>query len=374
MQKILLYTCFVLICSVQVIAQDTLRGFLNSDLQIVDDPARASFSVDIISKNDLWEAIIYYPKGNLAGTGTFKTKKLETRHGKFTAYYSATGRKMYEAFYDEGFVKGLWQSWHENGKKKDSGLLDDAKKTGYWVTWYPNGNKATEGAYRDYSTMNIPETIMKRGSKLENRTQRSAYLQYLPDEKTGVWQGWYENGKQKDYTSYGNEGKQDGVAKTWYENGNMESAGVYSNGKITGRWDWFHQNGAKATIEEYRNGKVAGLQCFDTLNNFTGEMCSVSRLAIYPGGPVAFKQFVEKNQEYPNVPGKPEGYVEAKLKIDTAGKPYMAEVLRTNHPYFVREANRLIYRMPAWEPAVAHNRKVDSEMTVWFSFSPKKKK
>ena len=374
MQKSFTFFLFVVLSATPVLAQDTLRRFLTSDLQVIKNPENASFSVDIIKKDELWEAIIYYANGKLAGTGTFKTKKLETRHGKFISYYSATGRKMYEAYYDNGLVKGPWQSWYENGKKKDSGLMYDTKKNGYWVTWHFNGNKASEGAYRDFTTMKIPESPMVRGSKEDIHTQVLLSLRYMADVKTGVWNTWYENGQQKEYATYNEDGKQNGLAKTWYANGKLESAGVYNNGVFTGRWDWFHPNGAKATVEEYKEGKITDLQCFDTQGNSTGPLCSIDRKAMYPGGPAAFDQYIDKNQQYPDVPGKPEGYVELKLRIDTNGKPTVMFINQSTHLYFTREANRLIHSMPAWEPAVAHNRPVSSEVTVWCRFKPPKKR
>jgi antitoxin component YwqK of YwqJK toxin-antitoxin module len=352
-----------------VLGQDTIVRLLTSDLSITTKREEASFSADIVKKNKLWEATIYYGGGNLAGIGMFKDKNLTIRHGLFTFYYAATARKMYEVNYDENYQSGTWQSWHENGRLRDSGKLDDGKKTGFWTTWQANGKLASTGSYSNKYVFDIPGLEAK--SPAAQRQIKFYHLQLRPDVKTGLWLTWHSNGKMKDSLFYQYNGHREGLAKSWYENGNVESAGVFLQDKETGTWEWYHPNNRPATLEQYINGKLNGMQCFDTSGKLTGDFCSLSKPALFPGGPLAFEEYLKNNLRFPASAGNQRGIVEMTVTIGPSGKPDEVAVTSSPSNYFSREAERLIYEMPVWEPSVSHNRLTKFPITVQLKFAPR---
>ena len=49
------------------------------------------------------------------------------------------------------------------------------------------------------------------------------------------------------------------VSKSWYESGQLSHTGFYTNGVMTGTWQWFHTNGKPYIIGTYNsNGKQTG--------------------------------------------------------------------------------------------------------------------
>jgi TonB family protein len=349
-------------------SQDTLTRYLDEDFAVTENKNDASFSAEISKLNGLWEATIYYGNGNLACKGSFKEKKLTTRQGFFIFYYASTQRKMHEGHYDENFKTGIWQSWYENGRKKDSGRLDDNRKTGNWTTWYPNGKIAALGSYSNQYEFDIPGFAAR--TRKEQRNLKWYFLQDKPDVKTGLWNTWYVNGQIKDSLFYTLKGLREGIAKSWYENGNTESAGVYFQDKETGTWEWFYTNGKPATKEKYTSGKLNSMECFDSTGTLTGDFCSLSKPALFPGGTSAFEEYLKKNKKYPPEARNRAGQVAVSFYINTAGKPAGVTVTQSNSDYFSREAERLIYSMPVWEPAISHNRFTEYTVEVMFTFAP----
>lgn len=351
-------------------AQDTLTRFLDENLELTEEQDKASFSADVYKKDNLWQAIIYYGTGNIAANGSYRDKKLKIKQGWFTFYYSATGRKMYQVHYDNNYQTDTWRSWYENGRIRDSGKLDDGKKTGYWQTWHSNGNLAATGSFTTTYPMVIPG--YEGTFPAEKRERRALFLHARADVRTGLWKTWYRNGQIKDSLKYSAEGLEEGIGRSWYDNGQLESVGTYAFGKSTGAWEWFHPNGNKATIEQYVNGKVNSMQCFDTAGTLTGDYCSVYKDAMFPGGTIAFEDYLKKNLRYPERAGRQTGMVEMGITIGTNGKPIAVDIDSSPSNYFSQEAERLIYEMPVWEPAISHNRAVPYNIAVKLAFTPPK--
>lgn len=45
--------------------------------------------------------------------------------------------------------QGSWQSWYENGQRKDSGAYKQNKREGYWRSWYSSGVPESEGPFQE---------------------------------------------------------------------------------------------------------------------------------------------------------------------------------------------------------------------------------
>ena len=69
------------------------------------------------------------------------------------------------------------------------------------------------------------------------------------NQKTGLWQYFYQNGQLKDIGYYADD-KKTGEWKYYYNSGTLESVGYYSNGQKTGSWKYYHKDGKLARTEE----------------------------------------------------------------------------------------------------------------------------
>ena len=70
-------------------------------------------------------------------------------------YYSEDEKSL-EMHYIEGYLRGKYTKWYENGNKEEEGLVIGEKtiggivEDGLWTYWYENGNKKEEGTYEYY--------------------------------------------------------------------------------------------------------------------------------------------------------------------------------------------------------------------------------
>ena len=68
-------------------------------------------------------------------------------------------------------------------------------------------------------------------------------------KRTGKWESFYEDGKPWSIAEYAN-GVEIGEKKTWYPNGKLRYQGAMKEGKPTGRWTFWDESG-KETYKEY---------------------------------------------------------------------------------------------------------------------------
>ena len=59
--------------------------------------------------------------------------------------------------------------------------------------------------------------------------------EYHNGKQSGEWTMWYDNGQKKSIDHY-KEGVQDGEHTGWYTNGKIAAIGMYKNGKREGVW------------------------------------------------------------------------------------------------------------------------------------------
>jgi antitoxin component YwqK of YwqJK toxin-antitoxin module len=105
-------------------------------------------------------------------------------------------------------------------------------------------------------------------------------------KKTGEWTDWYENGEVEAKSSYNDDGNQTGELTFWYENGNVRAKSSFNdNGKLTGEWTVWYENGKikfKGSYNDdgnqtgewtywYENGEVETKGSYNDNGNKTGE-------------------------------------------------------------------------------------------------------
>lgn len=99
----------------------------------------------------------------------------------------------------------------------------------------------------------------------------------------------------------------------------------------------------------------------------------VDRKAAFPGGSVAWDNFIAKNLKYPKV-AKNAGVQTAvivRFIVRKDGSVTQPEFICSTHPQFTDEVNRLIKLMPKWTPAKREGKVCDSYVKQPFIFQLK---
>ena len=90
---------------------------------------------------------------------------------------------------------------------------------------------------------------------------------YNDGKESGQWKIFHENGKIRQIGKF-NNGKQTGEWKFFHSNGNREGVGTLINGKKTGIWKWYFDNGNIFTERRWDKGKLVEIiSCVDGKGN-----------------------------------------------------------------------------------------------------------
>ena len=79
--------------------------------------------------------------------------------------------------------------------------------------------------------------------------------QFKDGKISGLYTTWYENGQKKDELTC-KDGQLDGLWTRWYENGQKSSEETYKDGKSDGPHTSWHENGQKAAEGTSKDGKA----------------------------------------------------------------------------------------------------------------------
>jgi antitoxin component YwqK of YwqJK toxin-antitoxin module len=75
---------------------------------------------------------------------------------------------------------------------------------------------------------------------------------YINGKKDGLWQEYYENGKLMRKENY-KEGVKDGQWEQYHANGQLKGKGLYKDDRMIGEWKYFDDNGKLLLTENYNN-------------------------------------------------------------------------------------------------------------------------
>lgn len=220
---------------------------------------------------------------------------------------------------------------------------------------YPDGKPLLKGTFRD--------------KKLQ--VKNGAYTLYFPngvkrfnvlfDDNAldGTYQSWHESGSPAD-SGLMKANVKSGLWKTWYTNGNLESEGAYLEGVTDGTWKWYRENQQPATIEVYANSKLKDLTCFDSSGNAAGYTCRIDKKPC-PKNEYSFESFLIENLEYPKeaLRKKIEGVVDFDFFVTKDGKLTRINFTSQSDKILQDAIVQFLKSIPAWEPAISHNREVD---------------
>lgn len=110
----------------------------------------------------------------------------------------------------------------------------------------------------DYSSMWFYNLKVYNGPafNLHNNGERKEKGEIVNGAKSGVWNGWDEEGNLKYKGGYLN-GKEDGKWVGYHANGKTKYEGVYKDGNQIGTWKYYNKKGKMTTEEKYNaEGKV----------------------------------------------------------------------------------------------------------------------
>ena len=78
----------------------------------------------------------------------------------------------------------------------------------------------------------------------------------------GKWIYWHGNGQIRSEKHY-KDGKEDGKSTWWYENGQILSEEHYKDGKKDGKWTTWYESGQISSEEHYKEGKCISGDCIN---------------------------------------------------------------------------------------------------------------
>ncbi len=205
-----------------------------------------------------------------------------------------------------------------------------------------------------------------------------------------------------------------GESMSWAENGDIQSRGFYKNGKMEGRWTYFHKQDSIASVGSYKddkrtgewkyfdeqgrpastenygeNGKLEGNKFyFDTLGQIAdtdvfadGKLVSTTKLVAegenparpfvdampqYPGGEKALLKFLADNIKYPVVARNHgiQGRVFASFVIEKDGSMSNVKIVRGLCEPMKNEVFRVLALMPKWNPGMQGEKNVRVRMNL----------
>ncbi|MFT3933874.1 MAG: toxin-antitoxin system YwqK family antitoxin [Chitinophagaceae bacterium] len=313
-------------CSAQ---QDTIRKYLDADLRFTTKKEFV-YPAIAIRRDERWVLYSVYPDTSMMLEVSYKDKDLTIKDGPFTLYYPKKILAQKGTF-KSNVPNGLWQSWYSNGKPKNELTIINNHISGVLKSWYQNGNLSGENTY--------------------------GYTQ--PNDITNQHQSFPSYKMQSVLPDLAPEGKLEGPSTNWYENGNKESAVNYHNDTLIGECFWFRENGKPSTKEVYKDGKVVDLSCYDEEGKYTGATCSILKQPVLIHPMFSALDYIEDELHKEKHRDVDEGDVQVSFIVTKNGKVSNLVFVQSPAPSLNKIITEIFAKMPAWSPAVVHNRVID---------------
>ena len=302
----------------------------------------AAYQATATPDGNHWILQAMYPDGSVVLRMSFADKQLTIKDGSYTVYYS-NGKIWLEGYFVNDSATGRWQSWYGNGQVHDSGRISGNHFSGQWKHWYPGGQLKKMNGY-------LPFTVKSPFATPPDSSSHVATVDVIDTLTAG-------------YLTI--SGISDGRWQSWYENGQPESDGMASHGLPTGVWKWFRENGQLSSIETYSGGKIIQLECYDERGVLTGNTCSILKPAVFTHPTLSAGQYIARAlaQQY-NLNRHDVGRIQIRFTITKTGK--IEEILiprfdDSNIQYIILA---VLSNMPAWSPAISHNRSIDYPVSI----------
>ena len=193
------------------------------------------------------------------------------RQGVYREYYEIDQIKT-DGTYKDDKKNGIFKEYSMDGRviKKEEYRMgeliqttaEDKDKFEIKRKYYPTGATKIVGTYKK----GVPEGVFRQYDDKGNidsakvfsmgRLLRQGRMDNQGREQ-GEWKEFYESGRLRAIGNYV-DGKREGVWKFSYENDSLEQTGAYVSGKPNGPWTWYYPNGSLRREESYKEGKEDG--------------------------------------------------------------------------------------------------------------------
>jgi len=310
--------------------KDSVRKYLNENLQFTTkkDVVYAAMAV---KDNNRWLLYAVYPDTSPILQVYFTDAALTVKDGPFTLYYPKRLVAQKGSFANN-LPNGRWQSWYSNGQPKNEGTIINNHFSGVWKSWYESGQIKSEQSYMYIDSATGP-----------------AQHQRFPSYKV-----------QAVLEDFAPEGVREGVSTIWYENGNKESVSNYHNDSLTGLCTWYRLNGNPSSKETYVNGKVTALECYDEEGKYTGATCSILKMPVLIHPMFTALDYLEYElHKDRNSDIREEGDAAISFTVTKKGTVENLSFTSSPDPALNKHIAKIFAGMPAWSPAITHNRAVD---------------
>ena len=302
----------------------------------------AVYKATAIADGNHWLLQAIYADGGTILRVFYADKKLSIKDGTYTIYYKS-GKTWMEGHFTDNKATGVWQSWYDNGQLRDSGQVTDNHFSGEWKHWYAGGQLKKVNGFRPFPGETSPDARPDTGSSVQ-----------VTDAIDTITVGYLNI-----------SGIADGRWQSWYENGQSECEGMASHGTPDSTWKWFRENGQLSSVETYAGGKVVRLECYDEQGIFTGNACSVLKPAVFTHPTLCVGQYIarEMARRYNIYPSDARA-TRLQFIVTKSGKIKQILISGLNDMHIQFQILDILKTMPAWSPAVSHNRMIDYPVSI----------
>ncbi len=310
--------------------QDSVRKYLDQNLRLTQK-RNAVYAAMAVRQGDHWMLFAVYPDTTVMLRMFFKDKALTIKDGPYTLYYPKNV-PWQSGNFNNNRVTGLWQTWYRNKQLKEAGMLVNNRMQGVWKLYYENGQLKTQEQYV------LTDSVKPAGT----------YETVTSNVNPGVLDDFFASGTLH------------GPATTWYASGQKESEVNYQYDTLSGLCTWFRENGQPSTRETYVSGKITELECYDENGSRTGSACSILKppLLIHPFFTaldyIEYELHKEKHKDI-----REEGEVNLSFIVTKDGSIDKLRINSTPDSALSKHIISVFSAMPAWSPAIIHNRRVD---------------
>ncbi|RYY83047.1 MAG: hypothetical protein EOO15_22030 [Chitinophagaceae bacterium] len=282
---------------------------------------------------------------------------------KAGGYYFVVTEKKDSGWYREAYFVSqrtlAMQGWYK----------DEACSTAHGpVNWYhPTRFPRSKGIYLDGKKEGLWLGYDDEGHLTDSSTYTKGHL-------AGISYRWHSNGMLQDSLHF--DGQGNGVQVSWYDDGSLASAGRWTADTAkTGRWQYYHKNGAEWAVEDFAAGKLLSCNCFTETGQALDTADCKEQEAVPAGGLNGWKRFLSNGLQHmlqtkANSRQWPAGQrtVAIRFIVEKDGMLSSFKAITENGLGMEEEVVKLLKKSPRWTPGKQRGKPVRSYHTQPLTF------
>jgi len=260
-------------------------------------------------------------------------------------YFINSEKLQMTALYEDEECKiqnGHYKYFHPNGSLSSIGKRVHGKREGICLRYHSNGMMYDSAEYHN----NIP---------------------------VGNSYRWHRNGFLSDSTKWINDSMM--ISVTWFDDGSPSAAGYLLDGKLHGKWNFYHKTGGQSAEEYYQKGTLISAVYYNEDGSILEDTSKSHRRAVFhTGKPVGWDNYLSRKIYWPTGIKLVNTYsitIVVEFTINEEGKVENAEVTVPFDPRFEEIALSAITECPDFLPALSHNRRIKNTIRQVFTFYDK---